>query len=114
MSHSNLASLTKQYIEAFDSKDLRRVSELLNDEFALEDPIVKRVEGKSNALKKIDEIFKGCKELSFHAKNIFVDGNTSVIEFRLSLDDTVLKGVDIIEWNYEKISELRAYLDVPK
>ena len=52
--------------------------------------------------------------MDFSAKNIYQDGQTTIIEFILKLDDTVLTGTDIIEWEDNKMKELRAYLDVPK
>ena len=43
-----LKDLTKQYIEAFNSKDINAVSVLLDKDFILCDPVVKRLEGKEN------------------------------------------------------------------
>lgn len=105
---------TKKYIEAFSAKDISSIRKLLTNEFALEDPVVKRVEGKENALNSIQAIFDSCKELSFSAKNIYQDGNTTIIEFLLNIDGTTLEGVDIITWDQGEMVELRAYLDVPK
>ncbi len=109
-----LKELTEKYIEAFDNKDLVKCAELFTDEFALEDPVVKRIEGKVEVLKAIKSIFDSCTKLDFSAKNIFQDGQTTIIEFILKLDDTVLTGTDIIEWENNKMKELRAYLDIPK
>ncbi|WP_137170457.1 nuclear transport factor 2 family protein [Marinomonas sp. FW-1] len=110
-----LREMTANYIDAFNSKDIDRISSMLCEEFVLEDPVVKRVEGKMNALMAIEDIFTSCSKLSFNAKNIYVmDSATTLIEFSLNLDEVCLKGVDIIEWNNGKIKELRAYLDVPK
>ena len=109
-----LKSLTERYIAAFASKDLNEVESLMDDDFVLEDPVIKRVEGKSLALEAIDRIFKGCTRLDFFAKNIFADGNVTCIEFVLLLDDLRLEGVDIINWRNGKMVELRAYLDIPK
>jgi limonene-1,2-epoxide hydrolase len=106
--------LTEQYIRAFGAKDLDAVAALLADGFALEDPVVKRIEGKSQALAAIKGIFDGCQALSFKAKRIYADGDTTFIEFTLDLDAVHLEGVDIIEWRGGKMHELRAYLDIPK
>ncbi|MBK1973664.1 nuclear transport factor 2 family protein, partial [Campylobacter sp. TTU-622] len=76
--------------------------------------VVKRIEGKDRCLLAIKNIFESCKELSFSAKNIFQDKNTTFIEFTLMLDETKLEGVDIIDWQDEQIIKLRAYLDIPK
>jgi len=109
-----LKELTKIYIEAFDGKDLDKCAELFTDDFALEDPVVKRIEGKDEVLKAIKGIFDSCTTLDFSAKNIYQDNQTTIIEFVLKLDDTVLTGTDIIEWEDNKMKELRAYLDIPK
>ncbi|MCT7563744.1 nuclear transport factor 2 family protein [Aliarcobacter butzleri] len=109
-----LKELTEKYIEAFDNKDLDKCAELFTDDFALEDPVVKRIEGKGEVLKAIKGIFDSCANLDFSAKNIYQDENTTIIEFILKIDDTILTGTDIIEWEGNKMKELRAYLDIPK
>lgn len=109
-----LKELTQKYIEAFNSKDLDKCAELFIDDFALEDPVVKRIEGKKEVLEAIKGIFDSCNVLDFSAKNIYQDNQTTIIEFILKLDETVLTGTDIIEWQDNKMKELRAYLDIPK
>jgi limonene-1,2-epoxide hydrolase len=109
-----LRELTKQYIEAFNNKDIQRVAQLLTDDFVLEDPVVKRVEKKSEVLKSIQNLFDSCIKLSFEAKNIYRDNQITIIEFILKLDETVIIGTDIIEWEDNKMKELRAYLDIAK
>ncbi|AXX91789.1 ketosteroid isomerase [Malaciobacter molluscorum LMG 25693] len=109
-----LKELTKKYIEAFNSKDLEKCAELFTDNFALEDPVVKRIEGKVEVLKVIKGIFESCTTLNFSAKNIYQDNQITIIEFTLKLDDTILTGTDIIEWKDNKMKEIRAYLDIPK
>lgn len=106
--------LTEAYIRAFDARDLDAVGALLADDFSLEDPVVKRIDGKAAALAMMKGMFDGCATLSFRAKHVYVDGATSLIEFTLDLDATHLQGVDIIEWRDGKMQALRAYLDIPK
>lgn len=43
-----LKELTKMYIKAFNDKNLKQIADLLDEKFALEDPVVKRIEGKTN------------------------------------------------------------------
>ncbi|MDD2367941.1 MAG: nuclear transport factor 2 family protein [Sulfuricurvum sp.] len=110
-----LKILTTQYIKAFDTKDIKSIEQLLSKTFALEDPVVKRIEGKREVLKAIQSIFDSCEKLNFKAKNIYQDHMTTIIEFILQLDETILTGTDIIEWNEQnQMTELRAYLDIPK
>ena len=92
-----LKELTQKYIKAFANKDSEAIASMLNEEFVLEDPVIKRVEGKEKALEAIKKIFASCSNLEFKAKNIFViDPNTTIIEFILQLDRVYLQGVDII------------------
>lgn len=109
-----LKKLTKEYIQHFSSKNLSGISEMMLDNFILEDPAVIKIEGKADALNAISNIFNSCQLLSFEADNVYVDGQTTLIEFTLRVDSTILKGVDIIEWNQGKMQHLRAYLDIPK
>lgn len=106
--------LTKQYIQAFSAKDISAVAKLLHDEFSLEDPVVKHIVGKEKCLLAIQDIFNSCEELNFFYKNLYEQGNTTIIEFVLILGESRLEGVDIIEWKDNKMSALRAYLDTPK
>ncbi len=108
-----LKELTEHYIAGFDAKDLDQIAKLMHNDFALEDPVVKRIEGKEKVLEAIKGIFDSCDALDFNAKNIYLDKETSIIEFTLKLDETTLTGTDIIEWEDGKMKELRAYLDIP-
>jgi ketosteroid isomerase-like protein len=108
----NLLELTNKYIDLFSAKDINGIADMLSEGFILQDPVVKRIEGKNLGLVEIEKIFKGCKHINFSAKNIYVHNNTTLIEFNLKIDDVALEGVDIIEWRDNKIVELRAYLDV--
>lgn len=109
-----LKNLTEEYIHHFTTKNLSGIESMLADSFILEDPVIKRIESKVEAIKAIKAIFDSCQDLSFSAKNIYVDGNTTLIEFSLKLDSVTLTGVDIIEWSEGKMHQLRAYLDIPK
>ncbi|EOD80108.1 hypothetical protein D515_00678 [Grimontia indica] len=106
-----LHSLTEQYVDAFDSKDLDKVGAFFDENFALTDPS-KSVKGKSNVLAYIKGIFDSVGDISFTAKNIIVSNNAfSVIEFELIIDGTKLIGTDVITWNTEGLmTKMDAYL----
>ncbi len=57
-------------------------------------------------------IFASCQMRSFVARNIYQDGDTTLIEFAMTLDGKVLTGVHLVEWRGNKMRALRAYLDV--
>jgi ketosteroid isomerase-like protein len=107
-----LKDLARAYVAAFDRRDLEACGALMAEDFALEDPVVKRVEGRAAALGVVKGLFDAATALSFVARNIYADGDTTLIEFVLMLDDKVLTGVDVIEWRDGKMREMRAYLDV--
>ncbi|MDA9230951.1 nuclear transport factor 2 family protein [Rickettsiales bacterium] len=108
---TNLRGKTEEYIKAFDNKNLEEVSKFFNQDSILFDPANPRgVKGKNNIMAMIDGIFKDHDRLSFVDKNIFIDQNTSIIEFEIALNEKKLVGVDLIEWDGSFIKELRAYL----
>jgi len=107
-----LKDLTRAYVAAFNARDAAACAALMTEDFALEDPVVKRIEGRAAVIEAVRGIFGSCKTMSFVARNIYQDGETTLIEFVLTLDDKVLTGMDLIEWRGDKMKELRAYLDV--
>lgn len=108
---SNLYSLTSAYVEAFDQRDLKAIGVLMAENFTLTDPEVKALTPRQAVLDYIAGIFANVQtRLSFQTENIFVDGDTSVIEFVLKLDNSTLHGVDLIAWQNGKMVSMRAYL----
>lgn len=108
---SDLLNKTQEYIQAFDAKDIEKLSYFFADESELFDPANPNgVRGKSNIIEMISGLFKEFELLKFKALNIFEDHNTTLIEFSLTLNDKSLKGVDVVEWKNHKILSLRAYL----
>lgn len=108
---SDLINKTQEYIKAFDSKNINDVAQFFADNSELFDPANPHgVKGKSNIIEMIEGLFKEFELLEFKALNIYEDNNTTLIEFSLTLNDKKLQGVDIIEWDDQKITSLRAYL----
>lgn len=105
-----IAARTSQYVTFFCQRNLAGVRALLTDDFALEDPVVGRVEGKEAALRYIAGIFREHPGLGFTARRVIADAAGSAIEFELRLGERILKGVDVIEWQGDRIKELRAHL----
>ena len=102
-------ALTQSYATFFNQKNIAGIDILLHPEIQLEDPIVS-LSGKKAILKYIADIFRSSNRLKFQTKNIFIDGDTSVIEFLLDLNEKKIIGTDIIRWQNNKIKTLRAYL----
>ncbi|MEH0860078.1 hypothetical protein [Halobacteriovorax sp. DPLXC-1] len=112
-----MIELTKAYIHYFENKMLMEILSLLEDDFYLEDPVVKHVTGSVSVEKFFKDFFSSNETISFKANNIYIDNerNVSIIEFELNLDGMILFGTDIIEWSENnKMKCLRAYLDIPK
>jgi ketosteroid isomerase-like protein len=107
-----LKDLTKAYVAAFHARDEAACAALMAEDFALEDPVVVRIEGRDAVMGAVRNIFAAATEFAFEARNIFQEGDTTLIEFRLTMDGKVLTGVDVIEWHDGRMNELRAYLDV--
>jgi len=105
-----IETLTMLYVRFFHTRNIAGVAAMLTERFALEDPTVKRLEGKQAVLDYIKGIFDANRDLSFEARKIVTEDLASVIEFRLDIAGQELKGTDVIEWDGRKMKELRAYL----
>lgn len=100
---------TKQYVAAFNSKNIDEVMRLFEKDAVLVEPD-QSFDGKENIRSRVSEIFLS-QSLKFVASAVTCQLNKSVIEFKLTLGDDVIKGVDVIEWNHNnKITKLTAYL----
>lgn len=102
---------TLAYVKAFDSKNLEEVSAFFDTNFKLKDPSV-TIDGKDEVVKFITHLFNSHNNLSFKIVNVFVtDDLNSIIEFELTLDEKLLVGVDVIQWNENNyMTKMNAYL----
>ena len=107
----NLIKLTNKYVDLFNAKDVISLERMLDEDTVLIDP---------------ENIFFGKKEVSdeltrllshdkimLEATNVYGDfeKQTSFLEFKIQIDDLILKGVDIIKWSDGKICRLTAYVN---
>ncbi|KGD76890.1 hypothetical protein ID10_09840 [Pantoea agglomerans] len=114
MSHVNplppVKKLTEKYIAAFNAKSLHDVVDMFDRNATLIDPVNHKI-GQENIRSMLVQLFSETKLLEFKALSVLAEQNRSVIEFELKLDDKLLKGVDIIDWNNKgHIVKLNAYL----
>ena len=106
----NIRQLTGGYVAAFNARDLGKLEDYLAADFELTDPEVKALTPKTAVLNYIKRLFDANINLSFEAHQIIVDGDVSVIHFRLTLGETVLDGVDVITWKSGQMTKMHAYL----
>ncbi len=106
----SLYSLTTRYIDAFNDRDIETVSSMLSDNAVLEDPANTFV-GKQDVIEEVKGLFSA-ETLIFSPTGVFVDedNSTSVIEFLITVNDDKLAGVDIITWEDNLMTSLRAYV----
>lgn len=105
--------LARHYAAFFASRNLSGVAALLNDDFVLEDPSVRTLQGKKDCLAYIGNLFHSNPSLAFDVKTVVSDDDRSVIEFLLRLGDTTYGGTDVIEWSNGRMAAMRAYLYSP-
>lgn len=108
-----LKSLTQQFAEAFARKDAASIGDLLAPHFALFDPALKWVKGKETVLEVLKKQFLSTNKVAYEVINVYQEGNTSILEFKITLDELILHGVDFIEWENNKMTELRCYYNPP-
>ena len=111
----DIKTLTSNYFEAFQNKDLFRLNDLFDDdECYLRDWITEKT-SKQEVLLLNKNLFANIQSIKVHVDNIYVQGNTSVSEIEIVLDhgdkkDRILV-VDVLDFTEEgKIKSIRAYL----
>jgi ketosteroid isomerase-like protein len=110
----DLKALTGLYMQRFAAKDLDGVMALFHPDAGFEDPTVGRLDGTDAIRAAFGFIFQSFATLGFEARNLYQDNQTVVLEFVITADHLRLTGTDIIDWDGDRIRELRAYLDMPK
>lgn len=107
----DILSLTNQYIEAFNARDIDALEEIFSEKFELRDPYIKRIEGKVRALQFLKKFFSESKTVSFSAFCVGSSSSTTFIHFHLSVDGKSLRGVDVISWVDGLMTGLTAYME---
>ena len=113
LTHSSVKDLTVTFAKLFTNKDADGIGALLKDDFALYDPALKWIRGKNNVVDVIRKQFQETENISYEVVNVYEDGNMSILEFKITLDQLVLYGVDFMQWENGKMSELRCYYNPP-
>jgi len=109
-STEELRALTEAYVEAFNQRDIERVSSLMDDTFVLNDPDVHDLNPKASVIKYISRLFTENSDITFIAKSIVVESPYSVIHFTLCLGASSFDGIDFIHWKGQKMKAMHAYL----
>lgn len=109
----SIKDLTIQFAKFFSNKDADSIGMLLADDFSLFDPSLQWLHGKETVLNMLKKQFDEITTIAYEVVNAFQDGNISILEFKISLDDLVLYGVDFMEWENGKMVELRCYYNPP-
>ncbi|MBS0624574.1 MAG: nuclear transport factor 2 family protein [Verrucomicrobia bacterium] len=116
MSATLEASLKKRallFADFFTKKDALGIGELLDDHFSLFDPALKWVQGKRAVVELLQQQFADAKAVNYQVVRAFQDGNTSILEFVLTMDQKTFVGVDFIERKEGKMIELLCHFNPP-
>lgn len=98
-----------KFVEYFNAKDALSIGALLHEDFKLFDPKLKWVKGKSNVVDVLTSQFSELDNVKYEIIRSYQDRDTTILEFKIILDDLILNGVDFIKWEKEKMKELRCY-----
>lgn len=109
-STQSLKEMSRKYVSAFDNRSLQDVISFFDSKAILVDPD-NHLTGIESIRNMLLNLFSSVQDFKFTANSIMAERNKTIIEFELKIDDKLLRGVDIIEWNiHNKISRLDAYL----
>lgn len=110
---TTIKDLTIQFAHFFSNKDAYSIGTLLAENFSLYDPAMKWIHGKKEVIEILEKQFEETKNVIYEVINVYEDGNTSILEFKITLDDLILNGVDFMEWKEDLLVELRCYYNPP-
>ena len=103
----DIKNLTLNYVTAFNNKSIKDILSLVDENIFLKDP-ANEISNKTDLSSFLKTFFEN--SISFSAKQIICEENTSVIHFDLRVNEATLAGVDIIEWESGRIKSIIAYL----
>lgn len=109
MLDTRLKDLSQTFAGAFSQKNINDIGNLMHENFRLFDPVLRNLSGRDNVLRAMQKDFNKFQDIQYIAKNIYQDGNTTIIDFEIRLDDILLRGVDIMKWEQEKMVSLDCY-----
>ena len=110
---SELKTLSEDFTTAFTNKDCTALASLMHEDFVLFDPVLKVVSGRDKVMSSMkNDCFDKFQNVSYVPLNIYEEGNTTIIDFEITLDDTSLRGVDIVKWEDGKMKSLDCYYTV--
>ena len=104
-----LKETATQYFETFSRKDLDSLAVMFTDDVVLRD-WERSAEGKIDMLAANKAIFDAVYTITVTPLALYEDGNTITAEIEVLVNgDTKLLVVDVITFDGDKISSLRAY-----
>ena len=104
-----LKETATQYFETFSRKDLDGLAVMFTDDVVLRD-WERSAEGKIDMLAANKAIFDAVDTITVTPLALYEDGNTVTAEIEVLVNDnTKLLVVDVITFEGDKISSLRAY-----
>ena len=94
------------------NRDLIKLYDILDDNVVFHSPVVHTPQkGKKITLQYLGAAFHVFFDDSFKCINEIINERKAVLEFMIVLDDIIVNGVDMIQWNEEgKITEFKVMI----
>jgi hypothetical protein len=103
--------ITKNYAHMFQNRNIKGLEEVFSPSISLVDSFTPRIVGKENVLKFYLDLFFRIKHLEFRPLLISAIGdNQTIIKFELDIDGDIFRGVDLLQFENNKIVSLEAFL----
>ena len=108
---NRIKQLTFRYVELFNAADIDSLKQMFLPEMSLEDSFTPKISGFEPVVNFYASIFNSVKRLNFEPQTINVlDEDTTMIRFKLQINDDHFEGVDILKFRSMKLLSLSAYL----
>ena len=106
-----IRKLTVRYAELVNEMNIEPLKQIFLPEVSLEDSFTPKISGFELVTNFYTSLFKSVKVLNFEPHVIAVVGeNTTMIKFKLQLDNDYYEGVDILKFRAMKLLSISAYL----
>jgi len=108
---NRIKQLTSRYAKLFNAADIEPLKQMFLPEVSLEDSFTPKILGFESVVEFYTSLFNSVKILNFDPQIIsLIDEDTTMIKFKLQIDDDNYEGVDILKFRSLKILSLSAYL----
>lgn len=108
---NRIKQITRRYASLFNAADLGALKDMFLPDISIEDSFTPKISGFELVVDFFASLFNSSEVLNFNPQTIaLIDADTTMIKFKLQVNDDHFEGVDILKFRSMKLLSLSAYL----